>query len=65
MDKENIEKLRNNTVERLQTRINMIREESRTLSHRIAYLEDRRKELQEDKKHYKSLLLQMESKVAS
>lgn len=48
--KEEIVALKNNTVERLQTRINMIREESRTLSHRIAIMGDRRKELQEEKK---------------
>jgi prefoldin subunit 5 len=59
------EKLRTNTVERLNTRIDMIREESRTLSHRIAILEERRKELQENKRHFKNLLLELEGKVAS
>ena len=58
------EKLRTNTVERLNTRIDMIREESRTLSHRIAILEERRKELQENKRHFKNLLLELEGKVA-
>lgn len=57
------EKLRTNTVERLNTRIDMIREESRTLSHRIAILEERRKELQENKRHFKNLLLELEGKV--
>ena len=58
------EQLRTNTVERLNTRIDMIREESRTLSHRIAILEERRKELQENKRHFKDLLLELEGKVA-
>jgi predicted nucleic acid-binding Zn-ribbon protein len=57
------ETLRANTVERLNTRIDMIREESRTLSHRIAILEERRKELQENKRHFKDLLLELEGKV--
>jgi predicted nucleic acid-binding Zn-ribbon protein len=61
MDKET---LKTNTVERLNTRIDMIREESRTLSHRIAILEERRKELQENKRHFKSLLSDIESGVA-
>jgi prefoldin subunit 5 len=58
----NAEQIKNNTTERLQTRINMIREESRTLSHRIAILEERRKELQENKKHFKDLLQELEGK---
>jgi SMC interacting uncharacterized protein involved in chromosome segregation len=58
----NAEQIKNNTTERLQTRINMIREESRTLSHRIAILEERRKELQENKKHFKNLLQELEGK---
>jgi predicted nucleic acid-binding Zn-ribbon protein len=57
------ETLRTNTVERLNTRIDMIREESRTLSHRIAILEERRKELQENKRHFKNLLLEIQGKV--
>jgi SMC interacting uncharacterized protein involved in chromosome segregation len=56
------QQIKNNTTERLQTRINMIREESRTLSHRIAILEERRKELQENKKHFKNLLQELEGK---
>lgn len=55
------EQLKNNTVERLQTRINMIREESRTLSHRIDIMSERRKELQEDKKRLKGLLVELEA----
>jgi predicted nucleic acid-binding Zn-ribbon protein len=43
-------------TERLQTRINMIREESRTISYRIEALEERRKELQEQKKQLKEIL---------
>jgi len=57
----NSEQLRTNTVERLQTRIDMIREESRTLSHRIAIMSDRRKDLQREKKDLKDLLSQLES----
>ena len=49
------------SVERLQTRINMLREESRTISHKIAILEERRKDLQAEKKHYKGVLLELES----
>ena len=37
-------------------RIDMIRMESRQISYRIEALEERRKELQEQKKHLKSLL---------
>lgn len=55
-----IQKLKSNTAERLNTRINMIREESRTISHRIAILEERRKELQEEKNHFKSLLKELD-----
>ena len=55
------EELKNNTVERLQTRINMIREESRTLSHRIEIMSERRKELQDDKKRLKTLLIELEA----
>jgi predicted nucleic acid-binding Zn-ribbon protein len=43
-------------TERLQTRINLIREESRTISYRIEALEERRKELQDQKKYLKELL---------
>lgn len=57
----NARELKNNTTERLQTRINMIREESRTLSHRIDIMSERRKELQDDKKRLKSLLVELES----
>ena len=46
-------------VERLQTRINLVREESRTISYRIEALDERRKELQEQKKHLKELLSNM------
>jgi len=46
-------------TERLQTRINLIREESRTISYRIEALEERRKELQDQKKYLKELLSDM------
>jgi len=46
-------------IERLHTRINLIREESRTISYRIEALEERRKELQEQKKHLKEILSNM------
>jgi predicted nucleic acid-binding Zn-ribbon protein len=43
-------------LERLQTRIDLIRSESRQISYRIEALEERRKELQDQKKQLKSLL---------
>ena len=46
-------------IERLHTRINLIREESRTISYRIEALEERRKELQDQKKYLKELLSDM------
>ena len=46
-------------IERLHTRINLIREESRTISYRIEALEERRKELQDQKKHLKEILSNM------
>ncbi len=49
----------NENIERLHTRINLIREESRTISYRIEALEERRKELQEQKKHLKEILSNM------
>ena len=49
----------NENIERLHTRINLIREESRTISYRIEALEERRKELQDQKKHLKELLSNM------
>ena len=49
----------NDNIERLHTRINLIREESRTISYRIEALEERRKELQEQKKNLKELLSNM------
>ena len=44
------------STERLQTRIDMIRMESRQISYKIEALYERRKELQEQKKQLKSLL---------
>jgi prefoldin subunit 5 len=49
----------NENIERIHTRINLIREESRTISYRIEALEERRKELQEQKKHLKEILSNM------
>ena len=49
----------NENIERLHTRINLIREESRTISYRIEALEERRKELQEQKKRLKEILSNM------
>ena len=46
-------------IERLQTRIDMIRMESRQISYRIEALEERRKELQEQKKELKTLLTEL------
>ena len=43
-------------VERIQTRIDMIRQESRTLSFRIERMLDQRKQLSQEKKNLKDLL---------
>jgi archaellum component FlaC len=51
------------TVERIQTRIDMIRMESRSLSHKIAIMLERRKELSEKKKNLKELLAHVEKVV--
>jgi len=50
-----------NNTERIQTRIDLIRMESRQLSYRIEALEERRKELQEQKKELKNLLTEINS----
>jgi len=52
----------NENTERLQTRIDMIRMESRQISYRIEALEERRKELQEQKKNLKDLLAELDAK---
>jgi|TARA_E500000318_G_C3545934_1_gene206702 uncharacterized protein (DUF3084 family) len=52
----------NENTERLQTRIDMIRMESRQISYRIEALEERRKELQEQKKQLKELLVTLDAK---
>ena len=44
------------TVERIQTRIDMIRQESRTLSFRIERMLEQRKQLSQEKKNLKDLL---------
>ena len=49
----------NENTERLQTRIDMIRMESRQISYRIEALEERRKELQDQKKYLKELISDM------
>ena len=51
------------TVERIQTRIDMIRMESRSLSHKVAIMLERRKELSEKKKNLKELLAHIEKVV--
>ncbi len=43
-------------IERMQTRIEMIRSESRILSYQIERLEERRKQLSEEKRSLKELL---------
>jgi|ETNvirenome_2_30_1030614.scaffolds.fasta_scaffold02249_3 uncharacterized protein (DUF3084 family) len=50
------------STERLQTRIDMIRAESRQISYKIEALYDRRKELQEQKKNLKELLAHLDAK---
>jgi len=54
--------MNNENTERLQTRIDMIRMESRQISYRIEALEERRKELQEQKKKLKDLLIAPDAK---
>ena len=51
--------MKQDNIERLQTRIDMIRMESRQISYRIEALEERRKELQEQKKALKDLLTEV------
>lgn len=43
-------------IERIQTRIEMIRTESRILSHKIERHNEQRKSLSEEKRHLKQLL---------
>ena len=50
-----ISKIESN-VERIQTRIDMIRQESRTLSFRIERMLEQRKQLSQEKKNLKDLL---------
>ncbi len=59
----NNQTIMNENIERLHTRINLIREESRTISYRIEALEERRKELQEQKKHLKEILSNMSQEL--
>ena len=51
--------MKQDNIERLQTRIDMIRMESRQISYRIEAHEERRKELQEQKKALKNLLTEV------
>ena len=44
-------------IERIQTQIDMIRQESRLLSYRIDRMIDQRKELQDEKRNLKDLLI--------
>jgi hypothetical protein len=53
MNKEQIQEAQE---ERIQTRIEMIRTESRILSHKIDRMQEQRKALQEEKKNLKGLL---------
>ena len=47
-------------VERIQTRIDMIRQESRTLSFRIERMMEQRKHLTQEKKALKDLLTELD-----
>ncbi len=47
-------------VERIQTRIDMIRQESRTLSFRIERMMEQRKNLTQEKKALKDLLTELD-----
>lgn len=60
MKTENSPKNRNN-VERLQTRINMIRDESRHLSYQIEAIQEKRHNLQLEKKMLKDRIVEMET----
>jgi prefoldin subunit 5 len=44
-------------IERIQTQIDMIRQESRLLSYRIDRMTEQRKELQDEKRNLKDLLI--------
>jgi|TARA_B100001057_G_C22498295_1_gene813013 archaellum component FlaC len=61
MEEETVQKQKEETVERLQTRIDMIRMESRSLSHKVEIMLERRKELSETKKRLKELLAKIET----
>ena len=50
-----------NNVERLQTRINMIRDESRHLSYQIEAIEEKRHNLQLEKKLLKDRIVELET----
>ena len=46
----------NSQIERLQTRIEMVRTESRVLSHKIERMEQQRRTLQEEKRRLKDFM---------
>tara|TARA_R110002020_G_scaffold20408_2_gene69935 strand:+ start:2196 stop:2408 length:213 start_codon:yes stop_codon:yes gene_type:complete len=52
-------------VERIQTRIDMIRQESRTLSFRIERMFEQRKHLSQEKKNLKDLLKVLHEDVST
>ena len=52
-------------VERIQTRIDMIRQESRTLSFRIERMLEQRKHLSQEKKNLKDLLKVLHEDVST
>ena len=52
-------------VERIQTRIDMIRQESRTLSFRIERMLEQRKQLSQEKKNLKDLLKVLYEEVST
>ena len=49
--------IKQDSIERIQTQIDMIRHESSTLSYRIERMTEQRKELQSEKKKLKDLLV--------
>jgi len=50
-------------LERIQTRIEMVRTESRILSHKIDRMEQQRRELQDEKRRLKDLVSNMASDI--
>ena len=52
-------------LERIQTRIEMVRTESRVLSHKIERMEQQRRELQEEKRRLKDLASDVVTAIVS